>query len=200
MAGKKKVPEQVQKVDTKELFGDFDFSVPGDEEETTVSAKLDLFKDILPAIENKDYGYYGRLTKEQKKDYQPFIIQRWLSNSNDNYGLHHYYVSTVNATVNYRFWDVSNHPELQHKLLCACASGEGARVRHNWLPFITGKRKKSVIRDFFRNSDKNLNDTELDLLIANINDAEFLKLLESQGLQDSEIKGLMKEWKAEKKK
>lgn len=197
MAGKKKTQETGAYA--TELFGGFQFGDPEAISEVKTVEKLDLFKEVLPAIERKDYAFYRNLPKERQKLYQPYVVQRWLSNSTDHDGMHHYYLGMTNELVNRHFWDVSNHPELQHMLMCAAASGMGSRVRHNWLPFVSGKKKKSVIRDFFRNMNASLNDDELDMLISITTDVEFKAHLESLGLQDVEVKAMMKDWKAEKK-
>ena len=197
MAGKKK--EQPTATVDNQLFDGYNFTVQEDEDVANTAQKLDLFKEVLPAIERKDYAFYRNLPKERQKLYQPYVVQRWLSNSTDHDGMHHYYLGMTNDLVNKNFWSVSSHPELQHILMCCAASGMGPKTRHNWLPFITGKKKKSPIRDFIREKYPSISDEELDMMIDATADAEFKEYLETLGLQDSEVKSLMKDWKAEKK-
>ena len=39
---------------------------------------IDLF-DVLAAMDKKDYGYYDKLTEEQKKKFVPYMMVLWMS-------------------------------------------------------------------------------------------------------------------------
>lgn len=162
--------------------------------------KLDIFKQVLPALNNGDYDFYSRLTPAEKKLYQPYVIARWLAGGQ---GAEQEYIQNTNEFVNAEFWTLTKHPELQHKLMCISArlsngfNGRGAR--HQWLGFMGGKRKKSAINDFLLLQNPQLRDEELDILKANITNDEFDEYLRGLGMQLEEHKKLLKAFKDDKK-
>ena len=85
-----------------------------------VAEKLDLFKRVLPALDKRKKNFYNSLTDDEKKQYSPFIIMRYMS-SNGNGSSHEMSILDANDWVNKHFWVLSKeHKELQHLLLCLC--------------------------------------------------------------------------------
>lgn len=101
--------------------------------------EVDLF-DILAAIDKKDYGYYDRLTDEQKKKIVPFMLTHWVSAIKGSEGLSRYYVMSTNEYANkYLFAEfVQRHPKLQWMMLCSASPGLGKQF-HQWIPHIRDK-------------------------------------------------------------
>jgi hypothetical protein len=123
------------KVSVDEKFEDQDF---------------DMF-EALAALDKKDYGYYDRLTEEQRKKFVPFMMIMWLSAIKGKTDFQQYYVLSVNEFANkYLFNEnVQKHPKLQWLMLCS--SGIGSKQFHQWIPQIkqnVGKLKeKASIKD-----------------------------------------------------
>ena len=96
---------------------------------------FDLF-EALAAIDRKDYGYYDRLTEEQKKKFTPFMLIKWTSAIKANSKLQSYYVLATNDFANRHLFNenVIKHPKLQWLMLCTV--GLGTKQFHQWIPQI----------------------------------------------------------------
>lgn len=169
--------------------------------EPTEKAKLDIFSQVLPAINGGNYAFYKNLSTAEKKLYQPYVIFRWLSGAQGRNEQD--YIQNVNEFVNAEFWTLNKHPELQHMLMCVSArlsnNFNPNGCRHQWLNFMGGKRKKSAINDFLLQHFPQLRDDELDLWKNATTDEEFSTFLNLLGLQPDEHKKTMKAWKDDKK-
>lgn len=103
---------------------------------------FDLF-EALVALDKKDYGYYDRLTEEQKKKFVPFMMVHWMSAVKGSKDIQQYYLQSVDYHGNkYLFNEsVSKHPKLQWLMLCASSPGIGKQF-HQWIPHIKDKVSK----------------------------------------------------------
>ena len=101
---------------------------------------VDLFA-VLAALDNKDYGFYDKLTDEQKKKIVPFMLTHWMSAIKGNTGLSSYYLMNTDYTANKHFFTVQQHPKLQWLMLCAASPGMGKQF-HQWIPSISQKVAK----------------------------------------------------------
>lgn len=100
----------------------------------TKKYKLDLFKEVLPALDKRDRDFYDRCSEDEQKSIQPLVLMRWLSSVEGNKDFNEYYLLMVNDLVNVGFWDLYKHPKLQWMMLAAI--GIGTRTRHNWIPMV----------------------------------------------------------------
>ena len=112
--------------------------VPADEK--LDNQDLNIF-DVLAALDKKDYGYYDRLSDDQKKKFAPYIIVQWMSAIKGNAGLSSYYLMNTDYTANKHFFTVQQHPKLQWLMLCAASPGMGKQF-HQWIPSISQKVAK----------------------------------------------------------
>lgn len=88
--------------------------------------KLDLFK-LLDAISRKQIGYYETLADDEKKEFQPFVIMRWLTGTVDKRQVY-----LLNAIINPVVFDIGQqHKQLMYNLLVACSSGK--HQRYGWV-------------------------------------------------------------------
>lgn len=190
------------RVRENELLQDLNF-LEDDKPVEKVKPKLDMFTQVLPAINRGDYNFYGNLSDSEKKLYQPYVIQRWLGNcpgvAEQNY------VVNTNDFVNVDFWSLSkDHNELQHMLMCVSAklsnNLQPISRRHKWLAFAGAKKAHSKVDKFLLDKHPQLRDNELQLLKRETTTDEFSDYLKMYGVQDKELKELMKIWKDEKKK
>lgn len=112
---------------------------------------FDLF-DALNALDKKDYGYYDRLSEEQKKKFVPFMLIHFLSSVKGNRDLQAYYVMSTNHHANkYLFNElVQKHPKLQWLMLVASSPGIGKQF-HQYIPHI--KDKVAKLREVAKTKD-----------------------------------------------
>jgi len=104
--------------------------------------KLDIFK-VLAAMDNKDYGFYDRLTDEERKAFTAFITMKWGASVGGSNELQHYYLAAVNHYVNKNLFDINKHPKLQWLTLAAAAPGVG-KQRHEWLKVKAKQKDKKA--------------------------------------------------------
>lgn len=108
----------------------------------TQGQKLSL-DAVLQALDNRDFGFYERLTDEERKGYSPFLLMRYMSSLSPQSPMQSYAVLATNDLVNLGFFSLGKHPELQHKLMCLAGTGrkqyrpyvgaKNARARPRWL-------------------------------------------------------------------
>lgn len=124
-------------------------TIPKDEQ--LEKQDFDVF-EALAAIDKKDYGYYDRLTEEQKKKFTPYMLIVWASNVKGNRDLQNYYVQSVNHYANKYYLDenITKHPKLQWLMLCAASPGMGKQF-HQWIPQI--KEKVSKLKEQAKHKD-----------------------------------------------
>ena len=149
---------------------------PTDEKFTNID--FNLF-EAIEALDKKDYGYYDRLTEEQKKKFSPFMLIKYLSTFKGNKNLQEFHVLSVNDFANKYIFNekVSDHPKLQWLMLCAAGYGAGKQY-HPWIPQIkegVGKLKeKASVKDVKEYYSKVYPKTDDDTL------TEFSKLFVEQ--------------------
>jgi len=129
---------------------------------------FDLF-EALNAIDNKDYGYFDRLTTDQQKKFVPFMMLHWMSAIKANEGLSRYYVMSAAEYANkYMFNEnVQKHPKLQWLMLCSASPGLGKQF-HQWIPHIktnVSKLKETAkvkdVKEYFKKVYPKTSDSDL---------------------------------------
>lgn len=102
-------------------------------------AKLDIKRE-LAAVDLKNYDFYSELTDEEKKDFSPYILMRYISSVEKDRDIEEWFLDRTNDRVNKNHWDLSkNHKELLWKL-CA-TTGAGVKCYH---PYIAAGKKTKV--------------------------------------------------------
>lgn len=144
-------------------------------------------KEMLHAIDTNKFDFYSKLSEEDKKAFSPWLAMRYASSANGAAAYH--YLLMVNDIVNVQFSSLKNHPELQWKLLAVC--GIGKDNFHPWIP-PGGKKKADKIQKFLHESYPSLNRSEIELLVAINSRDEIKQLAKDRGLDDKEIKELLK--------
>jgi hypothetical protein len=112
-------------------------TVPQDEK--LESQDFDLF-DALAALDKKDYGYYDRLSENQRKKFVPFMLIQWMSAVKGSSDVQSYYLQSIDYHANKHLFNeyVYKHPKLQWLMLCAASPGLGKQF-HQWIPNISLK-------------------------------------------------------------
>lgn len=114
---------------------------------------LDIFK-LLNAIDNFDVNYYNNLPQDEKKEAYFFLIQRWMTGTNDSKQILY-----LNNFANNKVWSLHKEANLIYLLLCSCATGGKKR-------YTFPKRKKKenisetikIIIQYYNCSYKNAQD------------------------------------------
>ena len=104
-----------------------------------MAKKLDIKRE-LNAVNFKDYNFYNNLTDEEKKEFSPFILMRYTSNSTGDRDIQEWFVESTNEMVNKHFTVISkDHKDLLWKLYAS--TGVGADCYHPYLGM--GKKEKA---------------------------------------------------------
>lgn len=135
---------------------------------------FDLF-EALAAIDRKDYGYYDRLTEEQRQKFSPYMLVIFLSSVSGKVELQQYHLLSTNEFANkYLFNDqIQDHPKLQWLMLCASGLGKGKQF-HSYITSIkesvTSLKEKASLKDieeYYKKSHKNISDEDVKELAKN---------------------------------
>ena len=158
----------------------------------TQGQKLSL-DAVLQALDNRDFGFYERLTDEERKGYSPFLLMRYMSSLSPQSPMQSYAVLATNDLVNLGFFSLGKHPELQHKLMCLAGTG-----RKQYRPYVGAKNAKSktkVVDEFLQGLYPSINTEELALLKRQLDKESLRQLGKDAGLSDSELKELVEDGK-----
>ena len=111
--------------------------IPADEK--LEGQDFDMFK-ALEALDKKDYGYYSRLTDEQKKKFAPYMLLQWMATVSGSSDLQKFYLMNTDIVANTHFLNekINQHPELQWQMLCAASPGIGKQF-HKWIATLSKK-------------------------------------------------------------
>ena len=140
-------------------------------------------KDIMAAVDRKDYDFYDRLTDEQRKSLNLWMTQRYASSVQGKLAGH--YLVIINEFMNTHWSDVSKHPELQWKLMCL--AGVGKSQFHPFVKVPKAKRKKDKVSELIGELLPLLKNDELELFVK-INTKEELKQLAMEsGVDDKTL-------------
>ncbi len=100
---------------------------------------LDIKKE-LSAVDLRDKEFFNNLTDEQKKEFNPYILMRFVSNVEGDADLQEWFVLMTNELVNKHHWQFSkNHKGLLWKLYSGV--GAGVKAYHPYLA--AGKAEKA---------------------------------------------------------
>ena len=145
---------------------------------------------------NLDMGnkeWYNSLDSELKKTFSSYVSMRFASSVKSNKILQESYIESVNEFCNKYFSTIQKHEGdslLFWKLLCLCGSGQ--KQFHPWLKAPKGKGKKTKIFDFLQSCYPNYKNDEIETLISVLDRKEIKEMAKQAGLDDKEIKLLIK--------
>ena len=98
----------------------------------------------------------------------------------------------ANDLVNIGFWNLSKHPELQHKLLCL--TGIGGRQFRPWLAAKNSK-KINKIDKWLIERFPGLNGDEIQILKSSHDSKTWAAFVKGSGASDAEVKEMIEAWK-----
>tara|TARA_B100001750_G_C15365784_1_gene524666 strand:- start:245 stop:730 length:486 start_codon:yes stop_codon:yes gene_type:complete len=147
--------------------------------------KVDMFKDILPAINKGDKNFYNKLPLEARKSsvINYWMIHRWATCPKKN---KEHYIMFVNELCNNHYSDISNHPELQWLLLSVIGVGPEKYFKE-WVGTPNSRQKESSIDKFLLEVYPTISDDELNLLKEMNTENDFQNLAKEMGYSDKQI-------------
>lgn len=159
---------------------------------------LDLFTQVLPAIDRGDKKYYSKLTPEEQKSIEPWMLMRWVSAAKYDCDMP-YSILATNTLVNENFSSLSpakranyeGHRELQWMLMTMC--GRRGMERQ----FMKPPRRQAMdkIEQTIIDVYPSLRKDEINLLMSINSVDEVIDFLKDSGLQDKEIEELLEKRK-----
>ena len=156
---------------------------------------IDLFKDMIPAIDLKIMDLWDASTDEGRKEITGdlYNLNRYISSvKTTNRSLQEYFVISVNEIYNKNWHIIQKHPKLQWMLLCVCGRGDKTHF-HEWIGYkkksksITDKKVKLLASLY---PARKMSDIEL--LASLYTDKEIVSLAKEIGWDESEIKKNLK--------
>lgn len=148
-------------------------------EEKFEKQDFDLF-EALAAIDRKDYGYYDRLTEEQKKKFSPFMTIKWMSAVKASGSLQQFHALSTNEFANKHLFNenVIKHPKLQWMMLCASSLGQ-KQFHHYIKP--NKQSEGNLIEEYLKKLYPSMKDTDLQLLCNLVSIEEIEKHIDDSG-------------------
>jgi len=161
--------------------------------------KLDLFKQLLPALDKRKFDFYKNLSDEEKKGFSDIVALRAMSAVvSNNVDDHEYAIESINM-ANKHMWNpaLKDHPEL--KYLSMAVAGLGKVVRHEFIKAPSGKKRNMKILDVLSVYYPTASLNELEMFFDMNSADDIIELGNLMGLQVDEMKDFKKEVKKAKK-
>lgn len=144
---------------------------------------------MLYAIDKKDRDWYNRLTKEEKTKFSPFMLQRYVSNTQGDNANH--FLWFTNHCTNYLQSDIpKEHKELLWLLFTAISTVDRKVKNHNYLKPPNAKKKKNKISKFLSDLYPHLRTYEIEILLSINSKAELKELAIAHGYDDKQIRDI----------
>lgn len=144
--------------------------------------KLPL-NDVLGAIDSRDFGWYSRLSEENKKKWSSWLFLRYISSVKGNNSTDA--LLNTNEFVNKYYKDLYKHEELIWKLMCL--TGTGKKQYHEWIKPPTSNKKSNKVSEFILEIYPNLKSDEIELLQKLNSVSDFEQLAVDMGKSQEEI-------------
>jgi hypothetical protein len=101
---------------------------------------LDIKRE-LANVDLRNYDFYDSLTPEEKKEFSPYVLMRYVSNVEGDRDMQEWFIERTNELVNKDHWTLSkNHKALLWKLFAG--TGVGVKTYHPYLK--AGSKEKAV--------------------------------------------------------
>ncbi|RYD81402.1 MAG: hypothetical protein EOP84_11050 [Verrucomicrobiaceae bacterium] len=149
--------------------------------------KLDMFAEVLPAIDQHDYEFLERQSEDARKGFAPPVVLRFAATVRQ--GVYtDLMLLQVNGRANLDFYDLTAHPELQWRLLASCGLGVG--TRHEWIA-LPATRTKSSIHGFLWQYWPDASEAEITLLLNQFTRETFIDFTRECGLSPADEKAAL---------
>jgi hypothetical protein len=167
--------------------------------------KLDMFKDVLPAVNRKDRDFWDRCSDDEKKSIAPIVVQRWLSsvcrgfNTEDSVetGNNLIFINEIINKIglyNIPSSQDRDHKKLQWLMLTVVGNGK-ASTKHSWVPF-AGNSETPLLDAAIRKKWTNIGTQEFKMIRNTISEEQLIDLCKDLAYDDKDIKKTVKEFKS----
>jgi hypothetical protein len=151
---------------------------------------IDLFKEVIPAIDQDGKDIWDMLSDDQRKEVQAsfWSLNRYISSvkSRDATTQEHF-VEAVNLFYNKNWFALQKHPKLLWMLLCMCSDENKKQHFHEYIPLKKEKDKKmELLLELFPNTKR----SDIETLAAVTTDKEIKQYCENLGWDKKQINGL----------
>lgn len=148
---------------------------------------VDLFKDMIPAVDLNLKELWDASTEEGRKEIKGdfWTLNRYISNvKSNNRELKEHYLLATNEFYNKNWNNIQKHPQLVWQTLCVCGHESKKTQFHEWIPL---KREKDKKTEFLLNLFPNMKRADVETLAAITTDKEIKKYCESLGWDKKQI-------------
>jgi hypothetical protein len=146
---------------------------------------LDIKRE-LNAVDLKNYDFYDKLTDEEKKEFSPYVLMRYVANVQGDPDIQAWFLEMTNELVNKNHWDLSkNHKALLWKLFAAC--GAGVTCYHPYLKANT-KEKAVKIEKLLAELHPSMKMDEIKMLAKMMTKADKEELFDQMGFDKKQRK------------
>lgn len=152
--------------------------------------KLDIFR-VLNAANDKNREFYNELTEEEVKAFQPFLVMRWMSGTQNGRQ-----IMFINEFINPYAFPLTHHKQLLWDLLVVCNNGKKTRYTWNKLPAKKDPSRPTATKAVMQYYDYSSRDAVEALRILTRDDV--LEIAEELGWQQEELAKIKREIKASK--
>lgn len=147
------------------------------------SYKLNIF-EVLKNIDNQNINFYDSLTEEQKNAFQPYVVMRWLSGTNNKQQIVY-----LNEFLNPYVFNLKDKKLLYY--LMVVNNFSSGREKYNYIKTTysgTNKSKKVKIISEYHNISTRKAEEVVDIF----NKEDILEMASEMGYSDAELKNLKK--------
>jgi len=146
---------------------------------------LDIKRE-LNAVDRKVYDFYDNLTDQEKKEFSPYILMRYVSNVQGDRDIQEWFVEMTNELVNKHHWVLSkNHKALLWKLFAG--TGAGVNCYHPYLKAGT-KEKANKIEKLLVEIYPAMKLSEIKMLASMMTKADKEELFDKMGFDKKQRK------------
>lgn len=146
---------------------------------------LDIKRE-LNAVDKKIYEFYDKLSDEEKKEFSPYVLMRYVSNVQGDSDIQAWFVEMTNELVNKNHWDLSkNHKGLLWKLFAA--SGAGVPCYHPYLK-ANSKEKANKIEKLIAELNPTMKMSEVKMLGKMMDKKDKEELFDKMGFDKKQRK------------
>lgn len=151
---------------------------------------VDLFKDMIPAVDMNIKELWDAASEEGKKEIKGDLwnLNRYISSvKTSNREMQEHFLLTVNEYYNKNWALISKHPKLQWLSLCACSHESRKTQYHEWLPL---KREKNKKETFLAELFPDMKMSDIETLAAITTDKEIKEYCAGLGWDKKEINAI----------
>lgn len=167
---------------------------------TKKSKSIDLFKEVIPAIDQDGKDIWDLLSDVQRKEIQSsfWILnryissvaapkERWQKGKIPTLDETEHFIESVNHFYNRNWFAIQKHPKLLWQLICMCAHPDKNVFNHEYISLKKEKDKKTeLLMELFPNMKR----ADIDTLRAIVTDKEIKQYCQDLGWNQKEIDGI----------